>query len=90
MYKSPVLNRYPERVEDFYKERDLGLMLATLVEFGDDGTGMLGGITPQWITDDGDVDWSERAFPVLDQAEYEESLQYLDQQKKISDLNATR
>lgn len=89
-YKSKVLQRYPEQVDDFYKEKDLGLMLATLVEFGDDGTGMLGGIIPQWMTDDGDVDWSERSFPLLDQAEYEESLEYLDRQKKTSDLNALR
>ncbi|MGP5636240.1 hypothetical protein ACTXOW_06960 [Corynebacterium variabile] len=89
-YKSAVLNRYPAKVEDFHKERDIALMLATLVEFGDDGTGMLGGIIPQWMTDEGDMDWSERSFPLLDQAEYEESLEYLDRQKKTSDLNAIR
>lgn len=74
-YKSAVLNRYPAKVEDFYRQQDDSLALATLAEFGVAGA-LLEGIVPIYLTGDGRPDWGE--VTRLSQGRYEETLQGLD------------
>ncbi|AGP30102.1 hypothetical protein [Corynebacterium terpenotabidum] len=79
-YTNAVLQRYPEKVEDLYRNQDNDLALATYVEFaglGLDGYMAMDNLVPFFTDTDGHPDWTEDMLH-LSQSDYEEKLVRLD------------